>query len=234
MPPRTPRCTSAPQPVSDLTDIFERAIQEAKARQHAYVDTEHLLAVLLRHPGALDQLRFWSVNAGAVEFDLRRHLDQLPSTLSRNDAPQTSAAFLRVIAQVASHPHRMNTTGAMLMNALLEERDCRAVAIMRSNGLEILSPTRGTTELDNPSASAVDQAIERLACVARTLPEERRAALGKAIGAFFQTPGSDCLKHALFAMLKSTPVNDARTNVISIGPSQLSKSRAKRLRAQCA
>jgi len=234
MPPRTPRCTSAPQSASDLTEIFERAIHEAKARQHAYVNTEHLLAVLLRHPGALDQLRFWSVNASAVDFDLRQHLDRLLITLSRNDAPQTSAAFLRVIAQVASNPHRMNMTGSMLMNALLEEHDCRAVAILRTNGLEILPPAKGASEHGDPSASTVDQALEKLACIARTLPEERRAALGKAIGAFMQTPGSDCLKHAVFAMLRSAPVNEARTSVVSIAQSQLLKSRAKRLRAQCA
>lgn len=234
MPPRTSRCTSAPQSASDLIAIFEQAIHEAKARQHAYVDTEHLLAVLLRHPGALDQLRFWSVNANAVDFDLRQHLDRLPRTLSRNDAPQASAAFLRVIAQVASNPYRMNITGSMLMNALLEEHHCRAVAILRTNGLEILPPTRGLSEQGDPSASTVDQAIEKLACVARALPEERRAALAKAIGAFFQTPSSDCLKHALFAMLKSAPPHDVRPNVISLAQSQLSKSRSKRLRAQCA
>lgn len=227
---RPPRATLTASPVSDLAELFESAIQEAKRRQHVYVETEHLLAVLLRNPGAQDQLRFWSVNASAVEFDLRQHLERLPSMASRHASPHTSAAFLRVFAQVASNPCRMNMTGAMLISALLQEPNTRSIAILRKNGLEVLPPLQGASEDVDRSDVSLSEALEKLAHLARALSDERRAAVSKAIGAFMQTPGSDCLKHALFSMLKTTASSDAH----SPEPRRATKPRSTPARTQCA
>ena len=105
---RPPR-TAPTIPTSDLTEIFERSIEQARCRLHIYVTTEHLLMALLRCESARDRLRFWSVDALAVEAALRLHLDRLPVVSSRQTAPRPSAAFIRVVAQVAGDPCRMGS-----------------------------------------------------------------------------------------------------------------------------
>ena len=208
---RAPRSTPT-IPTSDLTALFEQSVEVAKGFNHVYVNTEHLLMALLRCQSVRDKLRFWSVDAAGIERALRQHMDQLPVAPSRHATPRPSAAFMRVIAQVASHPCRMSSTGPMLLDALLHEDESRAVAILRAGGLEILPPVREAAAAVDPTEATVDAVVEKLGTLAQALPSERRAAVGKTISAFVQTPGSDCLKHALFSMLACAPTAKASTS----------------------
>ncbi|TPW36351.1 ATP-dependent Clp protease ATP-binding subunit ClpA [Oecophyllibacter saccharovorans] len=126
---------------SNLEQTLQRALALAAGHQHEFITLEHLLLALCDDRDALAIMSACHVDVARLGRDLTHFVEDELATLrlpDREDPPQPTSAFQRVIQRAAIH---IQSTGQSTMNganvlvALFAERESHAVHFLEQAGL---------------------------------------------------------------------------------------------------
>ncbi len=110
----------------EIEYIVEQSAQQARARQHVYVVTEHLLMALLLHPPFRRVLEKFGVDVAAMEQDVNNYLGSMTSIVTADTELQPrktnglERVFNRALTQVLFTGRRTMTTADLYLAIMAE------------------------------------------------------------------------------------------------------------------
>ena len=130
----------SPSKIADTAQrIIDRAIEEARRREHALLTNEHLFLAFaqVEWDTFAEVMRDVDVNPHTILQAIEEHLHMMPSLAGRDlrVAPATKLVF-KLALHHASRAGRQTIEGADLFAAVFEESQGVPVSILRRNGVE--------------------------------------------------------------------------------------------------
>jgi len=124
----------------EIEYIVEQSAQQARARQHVYVVTEHLLMALLLHPPFRRVLEKFGVDVPAMEQDVNNYLGAMTSIVTSDTDQQPrktnglERVFNRALTQVLFTGRRTMTTADLYL-AIMAETNSHAHYFLMKYGV---------------------------------------------------------------------------------------------------
>ena len=124
----------------EIENIVEQSAQQARARQHMYVVTEHLLMALLQHVPFRRVLEKFGVDVAAMEQDVNNYLGSMTAVITSDVDQQPrktnvlERVFNRALTQVLFTGRRTMTTADLYL-AIMSETNSHAHYFLMKYGV---------------------------------------------------------------------------------------------------
>lgn len=165
------------EPSNDLQEVFEAALNSAKAQRHEYLTVEHLLYALLDYPTFAQLIDDFGANSGAMKVEVQDYLaTSLESVAGSPDLkPRKTQAVERVLnrafTQVLFSGRQEIDLPDVFLSLMSEKKSWAAYLLQKSN----IDKDKFTDFLDDETQMADEDT---------TSASESRQSAGKALKAY--------------------------------------------------
>ena len=179
----------APSKIADTAQrIVDRALEEARRREHAMLTNEHLFLAFaqVEWDSFAEVMRDVELNPHTILQAIEEHLHMMPPLPGRDMrvSPATKLVF-KLALHHASRAGRQTIEGADLFTAVFEESQGVPVSILRRHGVEpeVLTTRLGCADARHGAPRGASQEALRAAAVPQALRDQPQSARAAGQGA---------------------------------------------------